>query len=202
MDRDILDSTSPTQDTLDAVTDIRACLSGDQAAYRHVVERHKEPVWRLMSRFSRNPGIIGELSQEVFVEAWLCLGKYRERGPFAAWLRTVAVRVGYRYWREQDRRRARETALPENAWNLLRSPEAATPSEAAGTLYGLLEELDPKDRLVLTLAYWEGLNTREIAQVTGWTHTLVRVRMHRARKRLKKLLGSGLPQGGKDTNTV
>ncbi len=188
------------QDPLDVLTDIRACLSGEQSAYRRVVERHRDQVWRLMSRFSRDSRVIGELSQEVFVEAWLCLGKYRARGPFAAWLRTVAVRVGYRYWREQGRRRARETDLSESAWTVIQTPEAAAPSEAAETLYLFLERLDPKDRLVLTLAYWEGLDTRDIARATGWTHTLVRVRMHRARTRLKRLIESGLPKGGKDAD--
>ena len=201
MDRDILDSTPPMQDTPDAIRDIRACLSGDQTAYRRVVERHQDQVWRLMSRFSRDRAVIGELSQEAFVEAWLCLDKYRARGPFGAWLRTVAVRVGYRYWRDQGRRRALETGLPESVWTLIQAPESATPSEAAETLHLFLGRLDPKDRLVLTLAYWEGLDTREIARTTGWTHTLVRVRMHRARARLKKLIESGLPKGGKATGT-
>jgi RNA polymerase sigma-70 factor (ECF subfamily) len=192
-----LDSTPATPDAQDAMADIRACLSGEQAAYRRVVDRHKDQVWRLMSRFSRNPAVIGELSQEVFVEAWLCLDKYRARGPFGAWLRTVAVRVGYRYWREQGRRRARESDLPDSAWAMVQAPKAAAPSEAAETLYQFLEWLEPRDRLVLTLAYWEGLDTRDIARATGWTHTLVRVRMHRARSRLKKLIESGLPKGGK-----
>lgn len=200
-DRDTLDSTPPTQDALDAMRDIRACLSGDQAAFRRVIERHEGQVCRLMSRFSRDPVVIGELSQAVFVEAWLCLGKYRARGPFGAWLRTVAVRVGYRYWREQGRRRTRESDLPESAWALIQAPETAVPSEAAETLYQFLEKLDPKDRLVLTLAYWEGLDTLDIARATGWSHTLVRVRMHRARTRLKKLIETGLPKGGKVANS-
>ena len=80
---------------------------------------------------------------------------------------------------------------------MIQTPDAATPSEAAETLYQFLEQLDPRDRLALTLAYWEGLDAREIALATGWTHTLVRVRLHRARARLKKLIESELPKGGK-----
>ena len=179
------------------MADIRAALSGDQTAYRRVVERHQDQVWRLMSRFSRDAGTIAELCQEVFVEAWLCLGKYRGRGPFGAWLRTLAVRAGYRHWREQDRRRAREANLPDHVWAGIESPAQATPSEAAETLYQFLERLGPQDRLVLTLAYWEGMDAREIAGATGWTHTLARVRMHRARMRLKKLVEAGTPRCGK-----
>lgn len=201
MDRDTLNSSPPMEDAPDAMEDIRACLSGDQSAYRRVVEGHADQVWRLMSRFSRDRAVIGELSQEAFVEAWLCLCKYRARGPFGAWLRTVAVRVGYRHWREQGRRRTWETALPESAWTMIQAPQSAAPSEAAETLYLFLERLDPKDRLVLTLAYWEGLDTGDMARTTGWTHTLVRVRLHRARARLKKLIESGLPKGGKDAFT-
>ncbi len=144
-----------------------------------------------MTRFSSDPAVVRELVQETFVEAWLALDKYRASGPFAAWLRTVAVRAGYRYWRLLSQKRKRETGLSEVAWGMLRTPEKAGATEAAETVARLLEQLEPADRLVLTLAYWEGLDTRQIAADTGWSHVLVRVRMHRARGRLRGLLELG-----------
>jgi len=52
----------------------------------------------------------------------------------------------------------------------------------------LLETLPPKDRLVLTLFYFEGWDMGEIAERVGWSRTLVKVRAHRARRKLRALL--------------
>lgn len=62
------------------------------------------------------------------------------------------------------------------------------PSDTAEYVYRVLELLDPKDRLVLTLQYFEGCSTREIAERMGWTLSLVKVRAFRARRKLRALL--------------
>ena len=67
-------------------------------------------------------------------------------------------------------------------------PEGQTPPVAAEYLHELLATLKPKERLILTLFYFEDFNAEEIAERMGWSANLVRVRMHRARKRLGKKL--------------
>lgn len=67
-------------------------------------------------------------------------------------------------------------------------PDDPGPSEAADYLYRLLEQLPWKDRLVLTLLHFDGCDTAEIAQRVGWSRTLVKVRAHRARAKLRSLL--------------
>ena len=52
----------------------------------------------------------------------------------------------------------------------------------------LLDRLEPDDRLVLTLLEAEECSTAEIAQLTGWSIAKVKVRAHRARKRLRRVL--------------
>ena len=72
--------------------------------------------------------------------------------------------------------------------------EAGTASEeesAGETLDRVLGELSPRDRLVLTLMYWEEMPVAEIARQTGWTQGMVKVQAHRARKRLRRLLEAG-----------
>ena len=63
--------------------------------------------------------------------------------------------------------------------------------EAAERLYGLLGQLPPQERVVLTLYYFEECGTREIAERMGWSRSLVKVRAHRARKKLRKLMEQG-----------
>jgi len=168
--------------------DIAASLNGDGEAYARVVRHYQDQVAAQMWRFTRDPAVLEELVQDVFVEAYLSLRGFRGRAPFLHWLRRVATRVGYRYWKSQVRKRDREEVLRETSLNLATAPEDPTPSEAAEALYGLLARLPPPDRLVLTLFYFAECDTNEIASRTGWNRTLVKVRLHRARKKLKALL--------------
>jgi len=61
-------------------------------------------------------------------------------------------------------------------------------AEAADLLHRLLEQLSTRDRLVLTLQYFEELDNEQIAEHTGWSKTMVKVQSHRARRRLRALL--------------
>jgi len=168
--------------------DIAASLNGDGEAYGRLVGRYQGQVAAQMWRFTRDPAVLDELVQDVFVEAYLSLKGFRGRAPFLHWLRRVATRVGYRYWKHKVRRRDREEALSETHLILATVSEDLTPHEAGEALYGLLAKLPPTDRLVLTFFYFEGCDTREIASRTGWNRALVKVRLHRAREKLKTLL--------------
>ncbi|HOD48933.1 MAG TPA: RNA polymerase sigma factor [Candidatus Hydrogenedentes bacterium] len=170
--------------------DIRAALDGSEEAYMRLVERHQAEVFRWMWRFSRDRQTVDELVQDVFVEMFGSLPGYAERGPFEHWLHRIAARVGYRHWQQRKRDREHLEPLTPNLEAVLESPRNASPSEAAECLYQLLERLPAKDRLALTLHYFEDLDTLEIAKRLGWSHTLTRVRMHRARTRVKKELDS------------
>ena len=168
--------------------DIAASLNGDGEAYARLVQHYQDRVAAQMWRFTRDPAVLEELVQDVFVEAYLSLKGFRGHAPFLHWLRRVATRVGYRYWKSQVRKRDREEALTETSLNLAIASEALTPFKAAETLYSLFAKVPPPDRVVLTLFYFEECDIDEIASRTGWNRTLVKVRLHRARKKLKALL--------------
>jgi RNA polymerase sigma-70 factor (ECF subfamily) len=166
--------------------DVRRSLDGDEAAFRRIVERHQGRIASMMWRFSRDGDTHAELIQDVFVEAWRSLGGYRAEAPFEHWLARIATRVGYRHWREQERD-GRITRVPLAEHPGLAAPEALEPSEAGELLHRLLQELSPRDRLVLTLRYLEELSVKETAARTGWSQSMVKVQAHRARGRLEKL---------------
>jgi len=168
--------------------DIAGSLAGDGEAYARLVRRYQDRVAAQMWRFTRDPVVLEQLVQDIFVEAFVSLKGFHGRAPFLHWLRRVATRVGYRYWKSRALDREREEALTEAVLNRASVPENLTPFEAAELLYRLLEKLPPPDRLVLTLFYFEDCDLGEIATRAGWTRTLVKVRLHRARKKLKKLL--------------
>lgn len=168
--------------------DIAASLKGDGEAYRRLVVQYQNLIAGQMRRFSQDPVVLEELVQDVFVEAYLSLKSFRGEAPFLHWLRRLATRTGYRYWKAQARRREREAELPEHLPELPAEPAALTQYEAEELLFHLFEKLAPDDRLVLTLFYFDDCGTNEIAEQTGWSRAAVKVRLHRARNRLKVFL--------------
>ncbi len=175
--------------------DITAALDGDPNAYARLVKRYQIPVSKWMWRFTRDPGLLEELVQDVFMQAWVYLPKFKGESAFSTWLFTIATRVGYRHWKRTAKVRInREAAARHLA--VVGEMERMAPSEAAEALYGLLQELPPRDRLVLTLLYYEEMNIQEVAEMTGWTKTMVKVQAYRARNKLRKRLRSAGFGGG------
>lgn len=168
--------------------DCRACLAGAEPACVRLLKRYEEEIARQMWRFSRDRAVCEELVQEVMVEAYLSLGRYERRGvPFLHWLRVLATRVGYRYWKSEARRR-KGTPPAAAAEAETRDAEPDESAAAAAMLHALLARLPAADRLVLTLAYFEDATARQIAERTGWNLAVVKMRTHRARQKLRKLI--------------
>jgi len=169
--------------------DIQAALDGDGDAYSRLVRRYQQPIAASMWRFTRDRGQWEELVQDVFVEAYLALGTYRGLSPLLHWLRRIATRVGYRWWKQRTRRQALTPSLVQD-WDRLLADDRgdSSPSEAAQVVHAILDRASVRDRLVLTLLYLEGCTVEETARRTGWSVTMVKVQAFRARKRLAKIL--------------
>jgi RNA polymerase sigma-70 factor, ECF subfamily len=165
--------------------DISASVAGDEQAYARLVQRYEGRVASWMWRFTRDRAVLAELTQEVFVEAYFSLDGFKGRSAFPTWLQTIATRVGYHYWRKEKREREQRRALGEQ-WALAEEKDLS-PSEAGQRLFALLAELPAKDRLVLTLHYFDECGAREIAERMGWSVGLVKVRLFRARQKLRAL---------------
>lgn len=170
------------------IEEVRQSLQGDPEAYLRLIERHQDYIGRVLWRFSRDRRVHEELVQDVFVDAYLGLDRYRGKAPFAHWLSRIATRVGYRYWKQVDRQKKRESFTLEE-WDQLScdSGEKMDAGQAAALVYRLLGQLPPRDRLVLTLRYLEECDVAETSQRTGWTRSMVKVQTWRARKKMEKL---------------
>ena len=86
----------PSPVTLADEQDIRAALGGDEDAFERIVSRYQPAVFSQMWHFSRDRDTVEELVQEVFIEVFANLAKFKGRAPFLHWVRRIATRVGYR----------------------------------------------------------------------------------------------------------
>ncbi|MFY9556776.1 MAG: sigma-70 family RNA polymerase sigma factor [Blastocatellia bacterium] len=182
---------------------VEAIRSGDDSAFEEIFERHRRRIARMVGRFVNRPERVEELLQDVFAKVYFGLDDYSaDRGSsFGAWLSRVAVNCCYDELRRVRRR-------PESSISDIRDDEiswlnAQLKARAAGPdaeseaisrdlANKLLARLSAEDRLVLTLLDAEELPVAEIAVLLGWKVSKVKVRAHRARRSLRRVLGEFL----------
>jgi RNA polymerase sigma-70 factor, ECF subfamily len=169
--------------------DIEAGLNGDGDAYARLVRRYQPLIARRMWKFCRDEAAHAELVHDVFVQAFFSLKTFKGKAPFEHWLSRIATNVGYKYWKRRKKEEGRLHAPIEELREIAAQDiETIDPMKAADLLEAVLDRLQPRDRLVLTLRYLENRSIEETAQQTGWTKTMVKVQAWRARRKLKTLL--------------
>lgn len=165
--------------------------NGDVEAYDQLMLRHQGVIAAQMRRFSPSPEVVEDLTQTAFVEAYQALSGYRPVAPFLNWLRTIASRVGYRYWRQEDRR---VKFVPYHGNEEILAGKS--PKEDPGVetrfaeLVGFMEKLKPTERQILYLIYVDGLSIADAAASMGWNRAATKMRVFRARMKLRSLLKS------------
>ncbi|MEQ1840827.1 MAG: RNA polymerase sigma factor [Verrucomicrobiales bacterium] len=163
---------------------------GDEDAFVHLASVYRPRIWSTASRFARTRPELEDLTQDLFLKLWRGLSSYRSDAPFEHWVMTVTVRGCYDFLRSNRRRRESETLVdpqdrrddPDDGNERERSRR-----EAWETVSLLLDHLDAKDRTVITLLDLEERGVRETAELTGWSEANVKVRAHRARKKMREL---------------
>lgn len=174
---------------------IAAVIMGDAASFEPLIVKYQPRVFATARRYARRESEVEDIVQEVFIKAYQKLGGFRGEAPFEHWLMRLAVRTCYDFLRSHQRNR--ETAFtelspPEIDWldRYVADPESA--SEHADAARQLIERvmasLSPPARLVITLLEIEERSVKEIAEMTGWSVPLVKVRAFRARAEMRKIL--------------
>lgn len=162
---------------------VAAARKGDDGAFAELVRLHQRRVFRLAGRFFRRREEVEDAAQQTFLTAWRKLDTYKAKAPFEHWLTRVCLNCCYE---ELRRRRASEVELDREVTAPRSDPNARLDVER------LLAHLPSADRFVLQLMHGEGWSTAEIAERLGWSRSNVKVRAHRARKKLRRLLEEDL----------
>src|SRR5438874_1417688 len=174
---------------------IAAVLKGDTASFEPLVARYSPRIFATARRYARRESEVEDIVQEVWTKAYQKLSSFRGEAPFEHWLMRLTVRTCYDFLRGHQRNRETsftELSAPETDWldRFVANPDdAGENADAARQLVArVLEQLSPAARLVITLLEIEDRSVKEIAGLTGWSVTLVKVRAFRARAEMRKLL--------------
>jgi RNA polymerase sigma-70 factor (ECF subfamily) len=180
---------------------VQDCLSrvrsGDLAAANSLILHLAPLVQRLVRNHLPRRESEEDLMQDVFLKLLQKLDSYQERAgiPFEHWVSRLTVRTCLDALRAEKARpewRFTDLNAGEAEWlDFLMKGQSTAPTspsvDAKAVVMRLLAQLSPPDRLVLTLLDLEERSTQEIAQITGWTRPMVKMRAMRARHKLRQI---------------
>ena len=169
-------------------------LAGRQTAYRELLARHREAVFRLVRATIGESAEAIDVTQETFISAFAALKRYDPDRPFIAWLKRIALNKCRDWARRRTVRSFFTRAVPlEDALSIaddaaLADTQAADRAELA-RVSAAITRLPARLREVLLLRAVDGLSQAEAADVLGVTEKAIETRLYRARAKLEEMLG-------------
>jgi RNA polymerase sigma-70 factor (ECF subfamily) len=171
---------------------VEACKRGDERAWSELVEATYRDVYSLCYRILGNADDAAEATQETFLKVWRNLKGFRGDAMFSTWLYRVATNTAITRQRSRSRRARFEMKAEDEI--LTQIPGPGSVEDAAGAkvqvqaLEKALLELPEMYRSAVVLRDVYGMSIEEIAGELKISETAAKVRVHRARKRLREMM--------------
>lgn len=175
--------------------DINAILkrieNGDRSAFALVVQQFQQPLFGYLGRMGLSQGLAEDIAQETFLRAWKRLNDYDPmRAEFSTWLFTIARNLALHELERASNKRevASDESLPDFVCDSMQPADALNQNQQRQHLLAALYALPVTDRSALALAYFQELDLAAIARIEGCSTGAIKVRLHRAKQRLRQLL--------------
>jgi RNA polymerase sigma-70 factor (ECF subfamily) len=168
---------------------IKKVLAGEQVMFAQLVQRYQQYVFTLVLRFTDNREDAEEISQDVFVKAYRSLADFRGDAKFSTWLYTIVRTSCITFLRKK---RLNISSLDNERTNLqVENKESGFTANTIeqkskhAMVNAAIRMLSPDDTQILTLFYKAEQTLDEIGRVMGLDPNTIKVKLHRARNRLK-----------------
>jgi RNA polymerase sigma-70 factor (ECF subfamily) len=175
---------------------IRRCLDGEKDSYSILVDRYKMMVYNVAYRMLGDGDTAKDIAQESFIAAYGGLKTFKQDAKFSSWLYTIVLN------KCRDHLRLAKESIPIDDISEVRPGSGISPEQAASNqqsndlLQQALDVLPGEYREVLVLKHIEELDYEEISAITGASISALKVRAHRGREMLRKVLEkSGVTHG-------
>ena len=183
---------------------ISQVLKGDHNAYALLVERYKSYVFTLVLRFIKSREDAEEVSQDIFIKAYRSLADFRGGSKFSTWLYTVVNTTCITFLRKKkleihslDNEQVFEVADNKDSGF---SANQVEQKSRVGMVNQAIALLNPDDAEIITLFYKNEQSLDEIGQILGLETNTAKVRLHRARTRLKEKMEKHFAEEVRDLN--
>jgi len=184
------------QSKLSDIDLIEQTLAGNQAAYADLVKRHQRFVFTLAMRFTKTREDAEEVAQDAFIKAYRNLQAFQGQSKFTTWLYSIVYTTAMTFLRK--RRLDTSSIDDENNFIQVENQNAGFENNLAENksrsfyLNQAIEQLSADDATIITLFYKGEQSLEEIAITLGIEPNNVKVKLFRARQRLKEKLERNL----------
>ncbi|HMH32882.1 MAG TPA: sigma-70 family RNA polymerase sigma factor [Puia sp.] len=169
---------------------ISRVLKGEQQVFAALVERYQDYVFTLVLRYTNNREDAEEISQDIFVKTYRSLADFRGDAKFSTWLYTIVRTSCITFLRK---RKLDTTSLDnEKTFIQLENKESAFSANLIekksrqAMVNEAIQMLGSDDAQVITLFYKAEQSLEEMGTILGMEPNTVKVKLHRARQRLKE----------------
>ena len=175
---------------------IQQTLSGNQSAYASLVKRHQRFVFTLAMRFAKSREDAEEIAQDCFIKAYRSLESFKQESKFSTWLYSIVYTTAMTALRKKKMDTV--SVDDEDASVQLEDMPSGFDINSAENksrsfyLNQAIEQLLPDDAVIITLFYKGEQSLEEIARTLGIEANSVKVKLFRARQRLKEKLERNL----------
>lgn len=168
---------------------VYACQRGDRMAFREIYQSCREPMYRLAYRFTKDAEIAQDLTQEIFIKVFEKIGSFRCESAFSTWLYRLATNLCLNYQRKAKPVEENIDEMEGELVDLTTGPaENLEQKDLSQRLEESIAALPDNLRVVFILVAVEDTSYAEAANILGLKVEAVRMRMSRARKKLKEHL--------------
>ena len=183
---------------------LSSVLRGDQQAYAEIVKRYQNFVFTIALRYAPNREDAEEISQDCFIKAYRSLADFRGESKFSTWLYTIVTTTCLTFLRKKkvevhslDNEKVFEMAENQDSGMNANQVEQKSRVSMVNRAIALLS---PDDAQIITLFYKGEQSLEEIAQIMHMEANTVKVRLHRARARLKEKMEKHFTAEVRDLN--
>ncbi|CAL2065151.1 RNA polymerase sigma factor [Tenacibaculum sp. 190524A05c] len=168
-------------------TYIEKTLKGDTNAFAFLVNNYKVMVFSLAMKMLKSREEAEEISQDTFIKAYKNLSKFKGDSKFSTWLYKIAYRSCLDSLKK-NREKYHTDTIDEITINKINSTdnilEEISRKERAVIIKECLDKLPEEERTILWMFYYDELSLKEILEITDLSESNLKVKLHRARKRL------------------
>jgi len=168
---------------------IRAVVQGNKQAYAELVKRYQNFVFTICLRYNSNREDSEEIAQDIFVKAYRCLSDFRGDSKFSTWLYTIVNTSCITFLRKKKLQThslddEKVFAVADNIDGGMRANQVEQKSRIA-MVNEAIQLLNADDAKIITLFYKGEQSLDEIGHILGMEPNTVKVKLHRARVKLK-----------------
>ncbi len=177
---------------------VQRVQNGEVSAFNQLVQKYRQPLFSTIYNMTGNREDATDIAQEVFIKAFQSIKRFRGQASFYTWLYRIAVNSSITFIKRAKKQRfinyetIDETLVSSEILEYFtaktKTEKGALLKELQEKLNEALQKLSPKHRIVVILHEVEGMNHKEIADITQTSEGPVRSRLHYAKKMLQSFL--------------